>query len=272
MGAGLAFGVEGGGEIGGGEDGLAGEALVEVGGLEGGVEGDALVEDEAVAVEVRGAAVGEVFEDAAIELVDVGEAFAFEEGSGFFAADAAGTEGDDGLIFEGSGEAGDGGGEVAEVFDVGGEGVEEGADVEFEIVAGVEEGERAAFIEPGFELLRGDAAGGVLGGVDAGDAEGDDFAFDFDEHAVEGAVGAEALFDGDMFEAGDLSDAGEEGVDVGAFTGDEEVEAFGAEEDGAAEMVEGAELGELGAEVGEVLEGGELVGGDVEDEGHVSNF
>src|SRR5690606_14255824 len=105
--------------FGDGDGHLAGEAELGVGFAQGGVEADAAVEDEAFAVVVRAAAFLEVFEDAAVELENVFEALASQEGRGFFAADAAGAKGDDGPGFQLGGQAADGLGEFAKVFDVG---------------------------------------------------------------------------------------------------------------------------------------------------------
>lgn len=138
--------------IGGGEWALAMVALGGIRFVQAGVDAGALVEHEALAVVVGVLAIFEVFQDAAFELVDVLEALLLHEGSGFLTADAAGAEHDDGLVFELRGELADGVGEVAEFGEREGEGVFEGAEFDFVVVASVEKGDGSAFVEPLFEL------------------------------------------------------------------------------------------------------------------------
>ena len=171
--------------------------------MQGRIDADALVEDETFAVVMRAAALLEIFEDAAVELENVFESGAFHEGRGFFAADAAGAERDDGLILEFGGKFGDGFGEIAEVIDAGGNGVFKSAEFNFVIVAGVQECDGTSFIEPLFERGWRNAGRGVAAGIDAFDAEGDDLFFDADEHPVERLMLALTEFEGEIGQAGD---------------------------------------------------------------------
>jgi hypothetical protein len=78
----------------------AAETLGGIGFAQGGINADALVEDEALAVVVRPAAFLEVFQDAAIELMDIPEALAFHVGACLFTTYAAGAEHHHGFVFE----------------------------------------------------------------------------------------------------------------------------------------------------------------------------
>ena len=89
--------------LGDGEGHLAVEADHGTGFAELRVHADAAVEDKAFPFVVRAAAVFEILQNAAVELVDVGEALALHQRAGFFAADAAGAKHDDGLVFQGRG-------------------------------------------------------------------------------------------------------------------------------------------------------------------------
>ena len=251
-----------------GERHLAVETEDRLGFAERGVDADAAIEDEAFAVEVGAAAFLEIFQDAAVELVDVFEAGELHERAGFFAADAAGAEQDEGAVFEFRGQALDGVGEFAEVVDVRNGRAAERAHAHLVVVAGVEQGDGAALVEPLFEGARGEFGRGPVGGIDAGDAEGDDLFLDLYEHAVERRLGADALFGGEVGETGDGAQFGDEGVDVGAGAGDEQVDALGAEEHGAAESARVADRAEMIAELGQAGERRELVDGDVDEVGH----
>ncbi len=218
-----------------GERGEAIEALVGASLVQSGVDADTLIEDEAFPLVVIAAAVLEVFQDAAIELEDVFEALALHVRTRFFAADATSTEHDNGFVLKVLGKAADSFGEVAEVVNAGGDGSFEGAEFDFVVVPGVEEGDGAAFVKPLFEGGGGEFGGGAPGGVDAFDAKGDDFFFDAHQHARKGLVCALADFGFEGGETGNGAQFGQEELDAVVFASDEEVDAFGAEEDGAAQ-------------------------------------
>jgi hypothetical protein len=191
------------------------------------------------------------------------EAFLLHERAGFFTADAAGAEHDDGLVLQLCGELADGVGEVAELRERQGEGVLESAELDFVVVAGVKQGDGAAFIEPLFEFGRLELGGGAAGGVDAVDAEGDDLLFEADEHAIVGLVIAGVVLAVEGLEAWQGADFGEQTGDRVGHPRDEEVKTFLADEDGAFEGEVGADLLEALAQGAEVAEGGEAVGGEV---------
>lgn len=250
------------------ERGETGEALVGFGFVQRRIDADALVENETFAVVMRAATFLEILENAAIELENVFEPSLLHERGGFFATDATGAEGDDGLVLEFRRQLRDGFGEIAEVIDAGGEGVFESAELDFVIVAGVQERDGAAFIEPLLEGGRRDARRGVASGIDAFNAERDDFLFDAHEHPVERLVIAFAEFNGEISEPRDGTELGSEFFDARRETGDEEIDAFGAEEDGALEIPFLAAGKEVRAQLFEVVERRELVCSDVVEHRH----
>ena len=125
--------------IGRGQRRLALETLRGFGFLQTGIEADALVEDKTFAVVMRAAAFLEIFQDAAVELENLLEAFAFHEGPRFFAADAAGAKHDDGLLLQLRRQFADGLGKIAEMVNADGQRVFEGAQFDFVVVARIEQ-------------------------------------------------------------------------------------------------------------------------------------
>lgn len=118
-------------------------ALIVVALFEAVAYGDALVEYEALAVP-EGFFLGdgfEVFEDTALEVVDVFEALGEEVGGGLFAANAAGAVHGNFFVFFGVEVIFDVVGKFAEARCLGVEGVFEGTDVDFVVVTGVDEGD-----------------------------------------------------------------------------------------------------------------------------------
>jgi len=103
--------------------------------------GGAAVEDVALAFPGAGCFGGlfEVFEDAALEVVDLGKAFPEEEGGDLLAADATGAKHGDLAVGGGVEVLADVGDEVGESVELGDGGAGEGADFGFVGVAGVEE-------------------------------------------------------------------------------------------------------------------------------------
>ena len=97
--------------------------------MQGGINPDPLVEHETLAVVVIAADELKVFEDAAVELVDLFEALLLHERTSLFATDAAGAKHDHRLVFELGGQPFHGGGEIAEVVDAGRHGALERAEL-----------------------------------------------------------------------------------------------------------------------------------------------
>ena len=137
-----------------GEWSLTDEAERGSGFAQGGVERDAFVEDEAVAFEMFAAAFLEVSENAAIELEDLGEASLLQKRRRFLAANAAGAKGHDGFIFQMTGQERGRHWEFAKMIEVQRVGATEGAEFYFVGVAGVEQGDGLALIEPFLQFSR----------------------------------------------------------------------------------------------------------------------
>lgn len=227
------------------------------------VYGDSFVEDVAGALPLAGCGGDffEVFEDAAFEVVDLGEALLEHVCRGLFAADASGAEHGDFPVAGGVEVFADVVGEVGEGVEWGGDGSGEGSDGGLVGVAGVEEDDFGVG-EEGVPVVGVDVLAGARG-VDGGVAEGDDLALEFEFEAAEGRGIGRGEFDFGAAEAGAFGEEVEEVVDGFGRAGHSSVDAFGGDE-GGAEEVSG---GEGGAEfVAEGCGSGEreeaVVGGD----------
>jgi len=227
------------------------------------VYGDSFVEDVAGALPLAGFGGDgfEVFQDAAFEVIDLGEALLEHVGRGLFAADAAGAEHGDLAVAGGVKVLADVVGEVGEGVEGRGDGAGEGADGGLVGVAGVEE-EDCGVGEEGVPV----GGVGVLagaGGVDGGVAEGDDLALELELKAAEwrGFGGGKFYFG--AVEAGAVGEEVEEAVDECGRAGHGAVDAFGGDEGGAEEAgggEGGAKLVAEGCGVGEreeAVEGGD---------------
>ncbi|MNJ39492.1 hypothetical protein D3C77_343660 [compost metagenome] len=153
--------------------------------------GHPFVEDEAFATP-QALRLGhrlEVFEDAALQVVDVAHPLGLEEGGGLFAADAAGAvHGDLGRrrpIQQGAALGAEPVGELAEGAGVGLDRALEGADLALVIVAGVDD-DGVGIGDQGVPVLGRDIGPDALDRVDAGLAHGDDLGLHPHLHAVEG--------------------------------------------------------------------------------------
>ena len=196
------------------------------------------------------------------------EAFALHERAGFLAADAAGAEHDDGLLLERVRQAADRGREVAEMVHADGQGVAEGAEADFVVVARVEQRDRPAFVEPLLEFAGGQLGGSAPGGIDALDAERDDLLLEPHQHAGEGLMVGLAVFRRQVREARQGAEFGEEQFNAVRGAGDEQVDALGAEQDRAPQVPAAAEFEQAGAQRAKLAERRELVGGEVDDAVH----
>ena len=214
------------------------------------------------------AALFKIFEDAAVELVDVFEAGPLHKRSGLFTADATGAKHHEGALFHFLRETGDRVGKLTEVVNVGRDRATKGAHADFVVVARVEQRDRAALVEPLLERVCGQFGRGAASRIDPLDPEGDDFLFDLHQHPIEGLFSAEAFLRREILEAGDGAQFDEEGVDVFARSGYEEVNALGTQENGAAQSAGATDLLQPLTPRGEIVEGGELVGRDIDTGGH----
>ena len=232
---------------------------------EGGVHADALVEDKAFAIVVRTTAFLEVFQDTAIELMDVPKTLAFHVGARLFTAYAAGAEHHHGLVIEGFGKFGDRLGKIPEMVDAGRERPAKCAEFDFVVVAGVEERDLATLVEPLLEGGGRQFGRSSAGWMDAFHTEGDDLFLDPHKHSRERLVFTQADLRGQILKAGKLPQGPKERLDASRRAGHEEVDAFGAQENRAFEALLPAQTHESLAEWIEIAQFGEAIGGDVGD-------
>ena len=113
-----------------------------------------LIKDKAIAVVVLAAAFLKVFQDAAIELMNLFEALHLHEGSGLLAADAAGAKHHDRLVLQLFGQLTHRIGKFAEGADIRIDRAFEGAELDLIIIARVEQGHRPSFVEPALKFFR----------------------------------------------------------------------------------------------------------------------
>lgn len=158
-------------------------------------DGDTIVENEAFALPL---ALGdrdfcEVFEDAALEVIDMLETLGEEVGGSFFTADASGAKQGDLLVVLGIEVVGD-------VFGKFGEGVGmwidrtcEGTDFDFILIAGIDDND-VGIGDQFVPVLGFDVGTDEIGRIDGGDAEGDDFLFESDFESIEWRFGSDRFF------------------------------------------------------------------------------
>ena len=218
---------------------------------------------------MRRAAFLEVFEDAAVELVDFLEAFALHERPRLFTANAAGAEHDDRSFLHLLRQPGDGRREIAELGNADGQGIAEGAELDLVVVAGVEKGDGPAFIEPLLEFKRRELGRRALCGLNAFDTKGDDLFLEPHEHAVEGLMLGFAVLCRQVLKPRDGAQFRKQRRDGIRLADDEEIDPLGAQQDGPFERASFAKLLQSGAERLQVGKRGKFVGGDVLNGGHV---
>jgi hypothetical protein len=217
-----------------GEWSLTDEAERGSGFAQGGVERDAFVEDEAVAFEMLAAAFLEITENAAIELEDFLEASLLQKRRRFFTANATGAKSHDGFVFQMTGQGRGRHWEFAEMIEVERVGAAEGAEFNFVCVAGVEQGNGSALIEPFLQLSRRNFWGGTTAGIDSRNTESDYFFFDLHQHSIERLMIAFADFRVEVSETGNSSKIIEERSDGVRLGRHDDVDSFLAEKDRAA--------------------------------------
>ena len=209
---------------------LAGVALHAVGFVESGVQADSIIEHEALAIIVRRSAFFEVFEDAALQLIDLLEPLHLHKGAGLLAADAARAEHHNRLLLHRCGQLGHGSGELSERIDPGDDGVAERAEFDLVIVASVEQRDGSPLIKPAPEFLGCQLGRRLADGVDPLDPEADDLLFDLHQHAAKRLVRTLADLNWQGFQSGDHSQLSEELIDFLAPARDEKIDPFGTEQ------------------------------------------
>ena len=220
---------------------LAGEALGCLRFFQPRVHGNPLIEHEALAPEMVATTGFEVLQNAAVQLVDLAEAGLLHEWSRLFAPDAAGAKHHDRLLLEFVGQRGHRGRKVTKVTDTNRSGVFKRAQIHFVVVAGVEQGERPAFVEPllkfsGRKLLRG---GGAR--IDALHAERDDLLLELHEQPPEGLAIAKAFFHFEASQQRIAAEMADKPVDAVPAAGHEDIDALRAEQNRALQILRTAE-------------------------------
>ena len=160
-------------------------------------------------------------------------------------------------------------GEFAELVDAVVERVVERADVDFECVAGFHHDDRdavvvMALVEPALERLRRHGGRAAQFRLDQRHAHRDDFLLDANQHAAVRLFGRHAFLPLQVGQAGVAAHPGEVLVDLRARAGDEHVDALRRQQDRALQAQLVALRLVLRAQFFEVVEGDELVGGDID--------
>ena len=267
--ASLAGGLGGGFVLRCGMDGSGIEVLFPGAGGQVGGEGDTAVEDEEFAVPVLATGVFEVVQHAAVKLDDVVVAVGGHPEGRLLAADATGAVGDDAFAGQLGAVGLQGGRQFGELGDVRVDGAVEVADLDLEVVAGVDDGDVAAvvvvaFVDPAGQGLGRDGGGAAVGRADAGLAEGDGLALDLHQEAVEALLVRQTFLDVHVGQRGQAAQHVGKGAGVVCRPAQHDVDAFGGEQDGATH-VQAATFGQqVGAQPGQVVEVGKLVGGQVQ--------
>ncbi len=200
----------------------------------------------------------EVFQDAAFEVEDFGKAHVLEKRGCLLAADATGAEHRDLGVSLGIEVVADPFGEFAER---GGGGINrafEGADLDFVVVAGVDEDHVGGGDEviPVGGLYIG-ADGGV--GVGARITDGDDLTLQAHAQAGEGGRFGSRFLVGEICKSGKGAQGVKHGVDAGAGAGEGGVDAFRRQQEGAFDADTVAEGDEAGLKSFAISQGSELI-------------
>ena len=168
-------------------------------------------------------------------MIDLLKAKSLHVGSDFFATDAAGTKHHYRLLFDFIGNRCGSLWELAEILDIEIDGVFESPQFDFVVVASIEQGDRSLFIEPLLKHFRRNLGRRVRNGLNPFGTDWNDFAFDSDQHAIEGLVVGEAFFDRDIDQLGHASNACQEKIDRFACSGQEQIDPFAADQDGTSQ-------------------------------------
>ena len=130
----------------------------------------------------------EVFQDTAVELVDILVAEALHIRTGFLATDTTGTEHHDGPILEVGRKVGGRPRKIPEVPDRGCQRPAEGPHAHLVDVTGVEQHHRASLVQPALQFGRLEFGRRRAGGIDPRHAERDDLLLHLHQHPLERTV------------------------------------------------------------------------------------
>jgi hypothetical protein len=234
-------------------------------GLEVVGDGDAIVEDKAVAFPFA-FCFGDGFQivqDAALEVVDLREAFGQHPGAGFFAANAAGTKHGHFAVLLGIEVAADVVGKLGERGGVGVDRPFKSPNFHFVFVAGINQ-QNFRVGNQIVPIFWGNVGADLLVGIGGGFSEGDNLGFDFDFEFGEGFfAGAGGSLIGEVGQAGVLAQVVEGGGDGWGWGGDRSIDPFGGQQNSALDFVSLTIGLKLLLKFGAVIEGDKFVkGGD----------
>ena len=211
---------------------------------------------------MRAAALLEVVENAAVELVDLAKALADQPGRSLFAAYAAGAESDDGLSFNSSGSAGVARGKSLKDFNP--------SESAFSNVPRSTSNwlrypaaPRSPLVQPALEFLRREPRRRRRARMISGRCMETISRLIFTSRRLNGCP-ADQLRLTSMEAKRASAQCFEKRLDVRGGARKEQVDAFPGDEDGALQPQLFAARLERGAQLGQVVEGDESVGGDVE--------
>src|SRR5882672_3152561 len=207
----------------------------------------------------------EILQDAAVELENVVKALRNQDRRRFFTADAARAECDDGLVLQRRIESIGRLGELAEGAQAQIHGIVEGSRIHLEGVARIEQHDLPAFVEPALEFRRRDSGCSLPCRIDAGNAQRDNFHFDLDDHAVERLERGQAAFETQVGESAIGTQRSLETYDSFLAAGNDDVDAFETQQDGALERKLPAAPLKQDFQVVQSVQRNELIAGEVDE-------
>ena len=199
--------------------------------LELGVHSNTLVKHKTIAVPVRTSNLLKITEDASFELLDVGEAGFDHDGTGFLAANAAGTKHNDGLVFHGVRKRLNRFGEGTEGSDVKIDGIVKRAHAQFVVVPRIQHMDVLSVVEHLLERLWLDLFAGEGRWLNVVHAHRDDLVLFADVHSVERLVIGVGYFERYASEPFILLEKLGVDIDGCLWSSEKEIDAFGRQQD-----------------------------------------
>ena len=207
----------------------------------------------------------EVFQDTAIELIDLTEAGHLHIRPGLFAANASGAEHHDRFILQFFRQPRDAIRELAKMIEPHFDRVIESAKVILVVIPSIQQMNFATFVEPPLEFFRRKFGRCFLSWNNAVDSEGDDFLFDLHQHAIERLILVCAFLGLKVSEGEIRSEEIDEQMNGFRRTGDEKVDPFVTEQHGALQIQFACSPTNGGLPIFKVVQRDKLVAGDIND-------
>ena len=211
------------------------------------------------------AALLKIFENAPVELKHLPKARAEEIGGSLLTADAASAERHDRMLLIERRELGYGSRELTKVIDADRHSAFERAEFHFVVVAGIEEREGAALIEPALQFAGRHTRGRSPGRIDPLDTKRNDLFFDPHQHPRKRLLEALAHFGLEPLKPRHRPHHLQQRVDCGERSSHEEIDPLRAEQDRALEPTLLAGLHERGTQRLEPIQRRETVGRNIGD-------